>query len=84
MRLLDGFLNQTNISIVFFLIMHQLERKMSGGLFLVFMHHRVNMAVAATQLSFVVVLTVNTLIVPMLFTVPTNHVPSGSYMFVIF
>lgn len=42
------------------------------------------MAVAATQLSFVVILTVNALIVPMLLTVPTNHVPNGSYMFVIF
>jgi len=50
----------------------------------VLVHHRINVAVAATQLSFVVILTVYALIVPMLFTVSTNHVPNGQYMFVIF
>lgn len=47
-------------------------------------HLRINMTVAAAQLSFVVILTVNALIVPMLFTVAADHVSNGSYMFVIF
>jgi hypothetical protein len=42
------------------------------------------MAVAAAQLSFVVILTVNALIVLVLFAVTADHVSNGSYMFVIF
>lgn len=55
-----------------------------NNLFSVLVHLRVHMAVTAAQLSFVVVLTVNALIVPMFFTVTADHAFNGSYRFVIF
>lgn len=67
---------------MFFLIIYQLGRKLKKLLVLV--HLRVHMAFAAAQLGFVVILTVNALIVPVFFAVTADHCSNGSIHFVIF
>ncbi len=47
-------------------------------------HLRVHMTVAAAQLGFMVILTVNAFIVLVFFTVTADHSSNGSIPFVIF
>lgn len=78
-------MSQINTNRVFFLIIYQSERKLKNFRdSLVLVHLRVHVAVTAAQLGFVVVLTVNALIVPVFFAVAADHNSNGSIHFVIF
>lgn len=82
---LGGFLSQINTNGMFFLIIYQPERKLKTCTdSLVLVHLRVHVAVTAAQFGFVVVLTVNALIVPVFFAVAADHNSNGSIHFVIF
>lgn len=70
---------------MFFPFIYQLGRKLKTACnLLVLVHLRVHVAVAAAQLGFVVILTVDALIVLVFFAATADHYSNGSIHFVIF